>query len=302
MRRVQERLDLVGLGLMLLSSLQFGVVVVLGKVSTRVGLSVFTTLGVRFGVAALVLAAVQLALRQPLLPAAGERLGLVVLGVAGYAVEASFFFSALRHGTASAVTLLFFVYPVLVALASMALGRGAPGWLLGGALVCAGLGVALVVAPTGGLSIRPPGVAFALGSALTFTGYLIGADHVLKRTAPLTSAMWVSGSASLGLLALALVTGTAAVPSGVDQWGPLSGMGLATAGAFVTLLAGLRRLGAVRAAILGSTEPVAGSALAVAFLGEPLRAGLVGGGLLILAGAVTASVARPPPPAEPPMP
>jgi drug/metabolite transporter (DMT)-like permease len=43
---------------------------------------------------------------------------------------------------------------------------------------------------------------------------------------------------------------------------------------------------------VASLEPVATALLALIFLGEGLGAGVVGGGLLILAGAVTASVAR----------
>jgi drug/metabolite transporter (DMT)-like permease len=287
---------------MALASLQFGVVVVVGKVSTRTGLPIPTTLAVRYTIAAAILAVALAVARQPLAAAPGERLGLVVLGVAGYAVESGFFFAALDHGAASAVTLLFFTYPVFVALGSMAMGRGAPGWLLGGALVSTVSGAGLVVASTGGLSIEPLGVVFALASALTFSGYLLGADAVLKKTRSLTSSMWVSAAAAGGLAAFALLFGEAAVPRGMDQWGPPSAMGLATAGAFVCLLTGLRLLGPVRAAIIASTEPVAGSVLAFVFLDEPVRAGMVAGGVLILAGAVAASLARPAPPAEPPVP
>jgi drug/metabolite transporter (DMT)-like permease len=69
-------------------------------------------------------------------------------------------------------------------------------------------------------------------------------------------------------------------------------MGILTAGAFFCLFAGLRRIGAVRTSIVASLEPVATALLALAFLGEPLGAGVMAGGLLILAAATTASVAR----------
>ena len=55
---------------------------------------------------------------------------------------------------------------------------------------------------------------------------------------------------------------------------------------------GLRRLGSVRTSIVAASEPLAATALAVAFLNEPLRAGTVAGGVLILGGAVAASLAR----------
>src|SRR5205814_5371766 len=108
---------------------------------------------------------------------------------------------------AAAVTLLFFTYPVIVALVSWAMGRGAPGWLLGGSLVSATGGAALVVLASGGLALRPLGVVFALLAAVAFSGYLILADMVLKRTPPLAGSMWVSAWAAIGLGVYALVAG-----------------------------------------------------------------------------------------------
>ena len=46
--------ELVGGGLIALASLQFGIVVVLGKLAQRSGISVFAMLAVRFGIAAVV--------------------------------------------------------------------------------------------------------------------------------------------------------------------------------------------------------------------------------------------------------
>jgi len=274
-----------------LASLQFGTVVVLGSIVQR-HLAVPSMLAIRFGIAAVLLVAALVVRRELPAPAAGERIPLAALGVAGYAVEATLFFLALEHGQAAAVTLLFFTYPVVVALASWALGRGAPGWLLGGSLLCATAGAAMVVLASGGLAIRPLGVVFALGSAVTFSAYLILVDAVLRRTRPLAGSMWVSAWAAIGLAMYALITGQAHVPQGGPQWIRLAGMGAATAGAFVCLFAGLMRLGPVRTAIVAATEPLAATVLAAIFLHQPIRASVAGGGVLILAGAVAASLAR----------
>jgi drug/metabolite transporter (DMT)-like permease len=285
--------DLVGAGLILLSTSQFGVVVVLAKVAERPGgLPVPSLLAIRFGIAAVVLTAILLALGRTLAAAPGEGWRLAGLGVAGYALEAGLFFAALRHGTAAAVTLLFFTYPVIVALIALLLGRGLPGWLLGGALTATVAGAALVVVSSGGIDIRGLGVVFALGSAFTYSLYLMGADAVLKKTNSLVGAIWVSASAAAGLAIYAAITGAATWPTGWHQWWPVLGMAACTAGAFVSLFAGLRRLGAVRTSILSATEPLTAAILAAIFLGESIRLGTIGGGALILAGAVAASLAR----------
>jgi len=284
--------EAVGGALVALAAVCFGFVVVLGKHELESGISVYSLLAIRFGVAAVVLFALLVALRRPLTAAEGERAGLAVLAVCGYAVEATLFFLALERGTAAAVTLLFFIYPVVVTLMSWAAGSGRPGRLTLLALVCAVGGAAIVVATGSGLSIQARGVVAALGAATTYSAYLVGTDRVLRRTSPLTSSMWVTAGASLGLFAFAALTGNGSLPNGWSEWWPVIGMGLATAAAFVCLLEGIRRIGAVRTAIVSATEPLAAATLAVLFLGESVTGGLALGGALILVGAVAASLAR----------
>jgi drug/metabolite transporter (DMT)-like permease len=282
----------VGGALVALAALCFGSVVVLGKHELEGGITVYSLLAIRFGVAAVVLFGLLVALRRSLAAAEGERAGLAVLAVCGYAVEATLFFLALEHGTAAAVTLLFFIYPVVVTLMSWTVGGGRPGRLTLLALVCAVSGAAVVVATGTGLSIQARGVVAALGAATTYSAYLVGTDRVLRRTSPLTSAMWVSAGASLGLSAFAALTGNGSLPDGWGEWWPVIGMGLATAAAFVCLLEGIRRIGAIRTAIVSAMEPLAAAALAVVFLGESVTGGIALGGALILVGAVAASLAR----------
>jgi drug/metabolite transporter (DMT)-like permease len=301
-RRGASSADLVGAGLVVLTSLQFGGVVVLGKIVTDSGLSIPSFLAFRFGLAAVLLAAALAVIRLPLRAARGEGWRLGVLGMAGYAVEAGLFFTALRHGTAAAITLLFFVYPVFVAGLAFLAGKGLPGWMLGAALASAVAGAALVVLTGHGVQVSWAGVAFALGSALTFSLYLVGADAVLKKTNSLAGAMWVSGSAAVGLALYAIVSGAAEWPSGWHQWGPVLGTAAFTAGAFFCLFAGLRRLGPVRTSIVAATEPLAASTLAAIFLHQHVGVGVVVGGVLILASAITASLSRRPPATEPPIP
>jgi drug/metabolite transporter (DMT)-like permease len=266
-------------------------VVILGK-TLPPDLPVASMLAVRFGIAGVALALMLAVRRESLRPARGEGWRLAVLGSAGYAVEATFFFLALGRGSASAVTLLFFTYPVMVAALSALFGMGVPGWLVGGSLVSAVAGAAMVIASGGGLDISASGIAFALASAFTFSFYLLGADALVSHTSPLVSAMWVSAAASVALGLYSLAGGVERFPEGVDEWLRVTAMGLLTAGAFVLLFLGLRRVGAVRTAIIAALEPVVASLMATTILHEPLRPGVALGGVLILAGAVAATLAR----------
>jgi drug/metabolite transporter (DMT)-like permease len=280
--------DLLGGAFVGVAAVMFGGVVTLGKLVTD--LPVAALLAFRFGIAALSLALVLAVRRQPIRPAPGEWLPLVALGGIGYAVESAFFFLALGRGTAATVTLLFYTYPVIVTVLSAILGMGLPGLLVGGSLVAAVAGTAVVITSSGGLDISGPGIAFSLASAGTFSLYLLAVDAVLRRTSSLVAAMWVSLSAAAALGAVAPAAG-GRLPAGTE-WLSVTGMGILTGGAFVLLFLGLRRVGAVRTAIIASLEPVATALLALWFLAEPIRPGVAVGGLLILAGAVTASLAR----------
>jgi drug/metabolite transporter (DMT)-like permease len=290
--RRRPGVETIGALFVALAALLFGGTVVLGKVLANREFPVTSMLAIRFAVAATLLGATVALLRQPLRPAPGEGRGLIALGAVGYATESSLFFLALGHGTASAVTLLFFTYPAMVAVYSAVLGMGLPGWLTTGSLVAALAGAAVVVGSSGGLAVSGAGVAFALGSALTFSLYLIGLEVTLERTSSLCASMWVSASASASLAVLALLGGDGRLPSGPEEWWPIVGMGAFTAAAFTSLFMGLRRLGAVRTSIIAALEPLAAAGLAFAFLGESLRPGTVAGGALILSAAVTASLAR----------
>lgn len=284
--------DLFGAVLIALMAFQFGGVVILGKAAADGGVSITFMLALRFAVSGVVLAAVLTVLRQSMAPAAGEGWRLWLLGMVCYSAESGLYFAGLAHGTATAVTLLFFTYPVLVALGGILLGRGLPGRLLGAALAASTAGAAIVVVAGGGIDIRPLGVVFALASALTYAIYLTGAGMTLHRTHTLVGAMIVSFAAAAGLSLYALGTGQARWPVGWSQWGPIVGMGVLTAGAFGCLLGGIRRLGALRTAIVSAGEPLAVAMLAAIFLAEATRRTTAIGGLLILAGAVAASVAR----------
>ena len=277
-----------------LAALLFGVVIILGKRVSSLAdpLPVEAMLSVRFAVGALVLAAALAATRRPLLAAPGERRGLALLAVFGYGVEATCFFLALRHGTAAAVTLLFFLYPVVVAAFAWLAGGGAPNRLTVGSLVCAMVGAGIVVATGAGLAIEAIGVAYAFASAIVYSAYLVAADRVLRRTNSLTSGMWVGGGASIGLFLWANAVGHWRWPAGGAEWWPVVGMGIATAGAFFCLMEGIQRIGALRTAIVSALEPLAASVLAWLVLGEVVTGGIVLGGALILAGAVAASLAR----------
>jgi drug/metabolite transporter (DMT)-like permease len=283
--------DLVGAGLGALMGVLFSFVVILGKGLLR-GQPPFALLFFRFGVAAALLALVCLAKGRSLRPEPGERVGLAIAATLGYGTESALYFAGLNHGSAAAVTLLFYTYPVWVMLTAIALDRRLPAGMLFGALALAIVGSAIVVIGGSGVDIEPVGIVLALLCAFAYTGYLIGTDRVVRRTNPLTTATWLAAGASLANLTYALLFHGWSTPTGRDAALRVVAMGVCTAGAFVCMIASLQRIGAVRNAILGVIEPLMVAVLASIFLDEPVSASIAIGGGLILAGGVIATLAR----------
>jgi drug/metabolite transporter (DMT)-like permease len=232
-------------------------------------------------------------------PAPGERLALALAGTLGYGSEAALYFSALNHGSAAAVTLLFYTYPVWVMLVTIALDRRAPSPPLFVALALAIGGSAIVVLGGGGeTDVEPLGIALALATAIVYTAYLVGTDRHVRRTDPVTAAGWLGAGAATSNVLFAIVLGSFVLPAGATP-ARLAAIVLVSAGAFATMLAGLQRVGAVRNAIIGVMEPLTVAVLAAIFLDEPITATVAAGGALILVGAVIASVVRTTRTAEP---
>jgi drug/metabolite transporter (DMT)-like permease len=283
--------DLIGAGSGVLMGVLFSFVVILGKGLLR-GQPPFALLFFRFGVTAVILTLVAVLTRRPLRPEPGERLGLIVAATLGYGTESALYFAALNHGSAATVTLLFYTYPVWVMLTAITLDRRVPATMLIASLVLAIGGSAIVVTGGSGVTIEPIGIVLALLCALAYTAYLVGADRVVRRTNPLTTATWLAAGASLANLTYAAIFHRWSTPAGTDAALRVFGMGVFTAGAFVCMIASLQRIGAVRNAILGVIEPLMVALLAAAFLDEPLTPSVVLGGVLILIAAVIATLAR----------
>jgi len=290
-RATDRRGELLGSALAAVMGVQFSVVVILGKDLLDGTRHPFVLLALRFGGTTVALAALTALTGRPILPERGERLGVLLAGTLGYGTEAAFYFAALGHGNAGAVTLLFYTYPVMVMVATIAMDRRAPAGRLLAALALAVGGSAIVVIGGSGVEIQTVGIVLALCCATAYSAYLIGADRVLKRTNPMTAALWLAGGATLANVVFSVVFGDNVVPVGAQWWNVL-GMSVFTVGAFVTMLASLQRIGAVRNGIIGVIEPLTVAILAWIFLSEPITWSTGFGGALILAGAVLAMLVR----------
>ncbi|TSC24069.1 DMT family transporter [Corallococcus sp. Z5C101001] len=268
-----------GFLLVALSGASFGALGLFARLAYAAGADMPTLLFLRFTLAGLVLAGVMFA-RGGRWPRGRVLGGLVLLGALGYFAEGSAYFIALQHASAGLVALLLYLFPALVAVLQVALGRehlSRPRWLAVGLALC---GTALTVDP--GPDAEPLGIALGVLSAVIYALYVLSSARVVGPAGPLAASTVVPLSAGLAFGLLMLVKGPS-FPRTPGGWGAVMGLSLlSTVVAMLTFFAGLKRIGPVNTSLLSTLEPVMAVVLGALFLGErlSLRQGL--GGLLIL--------------------
>ena len=270
----------------------FGCTILFSRAVARDNLSPPVALGIRFGVAGLLLLGVLVVTRRPLLPPPGERIFAISLGFVVYAVESTCFYLGLEHGTAAAVALIFYAYPAVIAITEVVLGAARWRARTFVALALAVSGSSVVAIGGGRLAISTSGVFFAGASILMFSAYVLLSDRVLVRTDSITAATWTAIGASMGTATFGVLRGDLEAPSG-HALAALFANGLATATAFTLFLVVLDRIGATRTAIVMALEAVTGIVLTAVFLGESVRPVVALGGAAVLAGAVIAAFSAP---------
>lgn len=292
--------SLLGAGLVVLAATCFGTLGPIAHAADEAGVSSLTLVTWRAGLGAacmLLLIALRAAAGQPGIPRlrdlpGRDRLFVASAALANAALNLAMFVAFLRISIALSL-LVFYTYPAFVALASRLwfgdrLDRGR--WAaLGLSLV----GLSLVVAGAGQLGgLDPLGIGLAFGAGLAQAFYVLAARHGFAAVPVAQAAALTMGGATAIYVVIALLVGqlgTVAQPlaSGSAFW-PVLVAGVVGAGvATFCFITGIRLLGAPRAAILATFEPVVGVVLAAVLLAEqPTALQLLGGALIIVAGIV----------------
>ncbi|MEU8244047.1 DMT family transporter [Actinoplanes missouriensis] len=277
-----------GPALCLLSAVCFGALGIFGKLAFEAGVSPDALLLIRFGLAAVVLGAFLAFRRSPgTTPPRRFLAAAIGLGALGYAVQATLYFEALTRMDASLLSLVFYLYPLLVTVTAVALGRDRLTAGKVAALLAASGGVMLVLLGAGGVAIDGIGVTLAFASALTYTAYILFSDRVVQRMPPLLLTTMVLAGAAAALAVRALVTGGVDLGFGATGWFWLACIVVvSTVLPIMAFFAGLRRTGPSTAAILSTFEPVVTAVLASMLLHESLTVTQLAGGLLVLSSVV----------------
>jgi drug/metabolite transporter (DMT)-like permease len=227
-------------------------------------------------------------------------IGLGVL----YTGNSATYFAGLETVSASLAALIVYVYPALVAVLSLHVGQPLRGRRAWGALALALAGVALAVGNIDGATAPPlSGLLLIAASPVIYTVWIVlsarlsgegragvGAEAGAPVDPLAAGAVMLSATAAtywISAVALNQPVLPAQIPAGA--WFGLVGVGIVST--FIAVLAfsgGAHRIGAARASIVSTVEPIWTIVLASMLFGESLGPLQLVGGAMILAGVVIA--------------
>ncbi len=257
------------------------------------GLSPFDLLAWRFLIAAPLIWLLLFALRTPAPAKPLPRLRLLAMGALFVVSSASALYSLTRLPV-SVYTVILYTYPAIVALLSLLVGErlSSRGWV---ALALTLVGMLLTI-PNVSQGLQGGdllGVALGLANAASYALYIVASSRILRSHNALAhaSAWSITGSCVL-MVGVILVRGLV-WPSNAAGWGSLLALvGFSTVLPIFTFYAGMQKVGAARAAILSTVEPLLTVMLAVVVRGETLVALQMLGGALILLSVIVLQTQR----------
>lgn len=210
----------------------------------------------------------------------GARAMAFALGVA-QAAQSYFLYNALDHIPVGLTMIIFYIYPLLVALLAGMIGQERLTWTLGGGLATAFAGLLFVFNVTGD-GFNPVGAWYAVFTALSWSLVVVGNSRLTRGgdSRPVTFHIQISGLVVI-LVYLAIV-GDIRFPATPQSW---TGYFLVPVlyGVGVTLFfVAAAMIGSVRTSLIMNFEPVSAVVLGYLVLGQSLTTPQLFGGALVI--------------------
>ena len=278
--------------MVVVSAAAFAANSILAKLAYANGFHVFQLLATRFVLASVGMWGLALFLGQnPLRFQRRRFFQLFALGFFVYTAQSTTYFVALQTLPASLCVLIVYVYPSLTVIAGWLLFRRAVTRWHVIALVSSFAGITLLVG--GARFALAWGLLFAVAAPVIYTAYILLGEKVMAGVPALGASAVIFSGAALAFCILASFSAQVALPTGAGGWAVGFAIAIVPTMAAISLfMAGLRRVGANRAALLSTVEPVVTVLLAAVILGERLSAVQAAGGLLVVAAVMVVQAAH----------
>ncbi|GBF34727.1 permease [Desulfocucumis palustris] len=271
-----------GSGLIFLSAVGFGLIPVFAIYAYKGGANVTTLLFLRFIIATVFFFLYILKTNTKIILTKRQILYLFILGGILYTLQSNFYFLAVKLIPASLAVLLFYTYPVFVALLSSLAVKEMLTKHVFVSIVIASIGLTMVLG-TAFNSINPAGAILAFGAALVYSAYIVLGNRVVKQLPVMVTSAFVTLFASMSFLIMGLSASGINFNLSPEAWMSIMGIALfSTILAIITFFRGIEIIGSTKASILSMIEPLVTIAFSALLFSERLTGMQVTGGLFVI--------------------
>jgi drug/metabolite transporter (DMT)-like permease len=274
-----------GIALVLASGVAFAFAPVTAKLAYQDDIQVATLLALRFVFAAALFWVVVAIARRPLPSRRGAVRGLVY-GLVFYAIQALLLFSSVNRIDPGLAILLFYVFPALLVLPAVALGRDRFSWRRVAAIPVALAGVALVLIGPGVGAVDALGATLALCGAVAYVAFVLAGDYLAVGTDPIVLAALMGTGAIPTFVVYGLLTDGLSLSFQSPGWIWIVGVAVVSLIAFASFFAGLERVGPSLTGLLSTSEPVSTTVASAVIFGDSLSVVQGIGGALVIGAVV----------------
>ena len=244
------------------------------------GAAVQSVLFFRYGIAVLLLGVYLLARRESFRIDLRQVGVLLILGLL-YTSSSLFLFEAYRYVASGLATTLVFLYPVLVAIIMVFMGK-IPSWPVWMSIAATFAGVVIMTDGGGDGSTNATGVWLSICSALVYAFFIviINRSKVISGISNTLLTFYVLMVGAFVFLGIAACSGSSLTDHLCSLPAILDLIGLAVLPTIVstaTLAVATRNIGATKASVLGVFEPITAILVGTLTFGEPLTANIISG-------------------------
>ena len=302
-----DRRPVVGYTMVVIAATLFGINGAVSKVALSSGLSSLRLTEARSAGACVALTLIAFARSPSSLRVERRELPrLALFGIAGVAFVQLFYFLAIHRLPVGIALLIQYIGPVLVAIYARTFGHEQVRRRIWLALALSLTGLALMVQLWSGVTLDGLGVTFALIAAVVFAGYLLMAEHEVRRREAIPLLAW---GFFFAVVFWTIVQPwwsfpSTAVARTVSLHGHLSSVHLpvwalvlwvivlGSAIPFALIVGALRHITATQVGVTAMLEPVVATVAAWVWLRESLSPTQLAGAAVVLCGIGLAQTAR----------
>ncbi len=272
----------IGFGLLLLSALGFTIAMLFANMAYRDGIDVHTTNAARYTATIVLLFLFQKIRGKKLRLSPRERYTSLALGISVFMMGFGYL-GATQYIPISLAVLLFYTFPVFVALIARFTEKESITAIRLVAIIFAFIGIGLALEVHSLTNLNWQGVALGFLSSLGCTTFVIVSSLSMRSADPQAVNFHCLAAGAVFFAAFLFFTGG---PAGMISYSALlmlcvSSLALATG--YITLFTGLEIIGPVKTSMLMNVEPILTITLASILLGEQLAfIQLIGAAFVIL--------------------